>query len=191
MQYCYSFENDGPGYLVCQFQGGNRPTANNTIQYSVSQDDGQGGITLYSSVEVGRGTMFEQRSHFPVEHDAALKYSSDVSDGPSARSVIPLCLCVCGTVILPYILIDSEGAAMARFLTSDITGLVVQRNILVAGPNVPLLLSNSNLSTVVVEDNAYSGSAGFQWAGHHYATLEVRLLLGLSGNCYPDSGSML
>ena len=36
VEYCLSFNNFGPGYLFCQFDGESRPTQNNTIRYSVS-----------------------------------------------------------------------------------------------------------------------------------------------------------
>lgn len=40
IEHVLSFANDGPGFLVCQFGSNIRPTANNTIRYSVSYNDG-------------------------------------------------------------------------------------------------------------------------------------------------------
>ncbi len=48
----FSFFNDGPGFLVCQFEGANRETRNNTIRDSVSLDDVQGGVTVYGDTWV-------------------------------------------------------------------------------------------------------------------------------------------
>jgi hypothetical protein len=51
---CLSFNNAGPGYLVCQFGGNVLPTVNNTISYSVSYNDTllavntASGLNLYS-----------------------------------------------------------------------------------------------------------------------------------------------
>jgi peptidoglycan/LPS O-acetylase OafA/YrhL len=40
LQYNYSHDNDGPGYLLCQFPGARR-FGGNTVRYNVSQDDGR------------------------------------------------------------------------------------------------------------------------------------------------------
>ncbi len=53
MQYNYSHDNDGPGYLLCMFSGA-RPNKGNTIRYNISQNDGRrngpGSIHLYSTI---------------------------------------------------------------------------------------------------------------------------------------------
>jgi hypothetical protein len=41
MEYNLAWQNAGPGFLVCQYAGSPRPTANNTVRYSVSVGDGQ------------------------------------------------------------------------------------------------------------------------------------------------------
>ena len=52
VQYNYSHDNDGAGYLLAQFEGG-RAFYNNVIRYNVSENDGQknsyGGIHLWST----------------------------------------------------------------------------------------------------------------------------------------------
>lgn len=40
IQYCYSFFNDGPGYMHCDYPS-SRATQNNTIRYNISEYDGQ------------------------------------------------------------------------------------------------------------------------------------------------------
>ncbi|HEX8521611.1 MAG TPA: carbohydrate binding domain-containing protein [Tepidisphaeraceae bacterium] len=49
IQYNYSHDNDGPGYLAVQFNGF-RPAGNNIIRYNISQNDARkfdyGGLTL-------------------------------------------------------------------------------------------------------------------------------------------------
>jgi peptidoglycan/LPS O-acetylase OafA/YrhL len=40
VQYNYSHDNDGPGYMLCQFYGARR-FAGNAVRYNVSQDDGR------------------------------------------------------------------------------------------------------------------------------------------------------
>ncbi len=50
MQYNYSHDNDGPGYLVAQFEWA-RPMVNNVVRYNISENDGRKnnykGITLW------------------------------------------------------------------------------------------------------------------------------------------------
>ncbi|MFC5532034.1 right-handed parallel beta-helix repeat-containing protein [Cohnella yongneupensis] len=41
MQFNYAYENNGCGYLLCQYGGGD-PVVNNTIRYCISENDGQG-----------------------------------------------------------------------------------------------------------------------------------------------------
>jgi hypothetical protein len=41
LQYNYSHDNDGPGFLVCQYSGARRMNNNNTIRYNISQNDGR------------------------------------------------------------------------------------------------------------------------------------------------------
>ncbi|HLL87663.1 MAG TPA: right-handed parallel beta-helix repeat-containing protein, partial [Tepidisphaeraceae bacterium] len=61
MQYNYSHDNKGPGYLVYDF--GNRPVTNNVIRYNVSRNDGYGMLigsgnqTIYNNtIHTNKGT---------------------------------------------------------------------------------------------------------------------------------------
>jgi hypothetical protein len=64
IEYCYSFRNAGPGYLVCQFDGSSLPTANNTVRYSVSLNDtltsanGCGGLDFFSPNNILGATVY-------------------------------------------------------------------------------------------------------------------------------------
>lgn len=40
IQYCYSYFNDGPGYMHCDYPQ-SRPTKNNSIRYNITERDGQ------------------------------------------------------------------------------------------------------------------------------------------------------
>jgi len=56
IQHCYSHDNDGAGYLICQFSGA--PSyVSNTVRYCVSENDGRrlnfGGIHFYSAGSSG------------------------------------------------------------------------------------------------------------------------------------------
>jgi Right handed beta helix region len=59
IQYCYSHDNDGPGYLICQYAGA-RAFTSNTVRYCISENDGRrqtgtrhGGIHFWSSGSSG------------------------------------------------------------------------------------------------------------------------------------------
>lgn len=43
MQYNYSHDNDGPGFLLAQYSGAPRPFANNVVRYNISQNDARSG----------------------------------------------------------------------------------------------------------------------------------------------------
>jgi hypothetical protein len=53
MQYNYSHDNDGAGYLVYQFVGA-RPFGNNTVRYNISENDGRD--HAYASLYIGGGS---------------------------------------------------------------------------------------------------------------------------------------
>jgi hypothetical protein len=52
IQYCYSHDNDGAGYLLCQYNGA-RAFTGNIVRYSISQNDGRrnsfAGLHFWSS----------------------------------------------------------------------------------------------------------------------------------------------
>lgn len=74
IQYCYSHDNDGAGYLICQYDGARAFTAN-VVRYNISQNDGRrngfGGIHFWSSGANGGivntiiygNTIYNQYSH--------------------------------------------------------------------------------------------------------------------------------
>jgi hypothetical protein len=55
MQYNYSYDNNGCGYLLCQYRGG-APVTNNIVRYCVSENDGQGdhGVGIFTFLADGR-----------------------------------------------------------------------------------------------------------------------------------------
>src|SRR6185436_921799 len=53
MQYNYSHDNDGAGYLLYQFNGA-RPFGNNTVRYNISQNDARQGH--YAGIYIGGGS---------------------------------------------------------------------------------------------------------------------------------------
>lgn len=75
IQYCYSHDNDGAGYLLAQF-GRSRDMRNNTIRYNVSENDGRNndyaGIHLWRDAFTGgTGVMDEVYIHNNVIYTSA------------------------------------------------------------------------------------------------------------------------
>jgi hypothetical protein len=59
MQYNYSHDNVGAGYLVWQYAGAS-PNANNTVRYNISVNDSRGG-SYYGAVSVGGSPLSKVR----------------------------------------------------------------------------------------------------------------------------------
>jgi len=53
MQYNYSHDNDGAGYLVCQYAHATRPLVDCTVRYNVSENDGR--KNGYASIVIDSG----------------------------------------------------------------------------------------------------------------------------------------
>ncbi|HEY0947324.1 MAG TPA: Ig-like domain-containing protein [Opitutaceae bacterium] len=64
IEYCYSYNNTGPGFMVYNFKWQNIPNRNNVIRYCVSENDAQGGIFIgttgvaLENIEVHNVTAF-------------------------------------------------------------------------------------------------------------------------------------
>lgn len=62
MQYNYSHENDGAGYLLCQYSGA-RVFSNNVVRYNISQNDGRqhgyGGIYVSGGSKFGNSHCYQ------------------------------------------------------------------------------------------------------------------------------------
>lgn len=86
MQYNYSHDNDGAGYLLAQFPQARRFT-NNTVRYNISQNDGRknsyGAIYLFGSInnsEIYNNTIYlsPPTSGSPVALDIDQEATTDV-----------------------------------------------------------------------------------------------------------------
>jgi hypothetical protein len=84
VQYNYSHDNDGPGFLLAQFRSAD-PYGNNVIRYNISENDGRknsvGSITLWNGgsgirdVEIYNNTVFS--SSVGETDSPAVKFVSD------------------------------------------------------------------------------------------------------------------
>jgi peptidoglycan/LPS O-acetylase OafA/YrhL len=97
LQYNYSHDNDGPGFMLCQFDGA-RPFARNTIRYNVSQNDARknpyGAIHLHddcfaNGIRVGQiyhNTAY--LDHSPTREAVAFVSQRRAAGGVSVRNNI-------------------------------------------------------------------------------------------------------
>jgi hypothetical protein len=68
LQYNYSHDNDGPGYLIAQYSGARKLNSGNTIRYNISQNDGRrngtAGVQLWNggsgikSIQIFNNTIY-------------------------------------------------------------------------------------------------------------------------------------
>jgi hypothetical protein len=147
MQYNYSHDNDGAGYLMMQFVDA-RPYANNTLRYNISQNDGRkngyGGIHLVGEInntEIYNNTI----------------YMSPAPDGEP-----------------PAIEIRSTKLK-SWFLTEVGTNTQVRNNIFIAAGDSRLVRVVGNHPGLLFQGNDYYSSGGkFQviWDGSEYTSLD-------------------
>ena len=144
MQYNYSHDNQGPGYLLAQFPGA--PAMHDLIvRYNISENDargyGQGAIELWSSGASGG----------IVRADI---YNNTVCVGQPADGSLPKAFCASSDGI--------TGVALRNNILQTGAGLPVLAAVSAAGLR---LQSNCYWSP--------HGSLVFDWGGTHYATLEA------------------
>ncbi|WAB80409.1 hypothetical protein OVN18_07435 [Microcella daejeonensis] len=83
MQYNYSYDNTGAGYLVFQYEGA-RPLNNNMVRYNISRNDGRGvaGGIAYGGIVIGKfGNVTGPTNTFV--------YGNSIYVSPSASSPEP------------------------------------------------------------------------------------------------------
>ncbi len=92
IQYCYSHDNDGAGYLVCQYSAA-RVYSNNVVRYNISQNDGKrfcGGIMFYSTGASGglQGTQIYGNTIFSSVSPAVIFLTTGGQTGGVMRNNI-------------------------------------------------------------------------------------------------------
>lgn len=124
IQYCYSHDNHGAGYLLAQFEGAHilGPLKNNTIRYNISENDGRkssfGGIHFWANggLDVVGATEI---------------YNNTVYMGSEVYNGVP---------------------AAVTFQNTNCTGIKIRNNIFVTANNYPLISSPAGtLSTAKVQ----------------------------------------
>ncbi|MDQ3035321.1 MAG: right-handed parallel beta-helix repeat-containing protein [Myxococcota bacterium] len=147
MQYNYSHDNDGAGFLLAQYGGAPRPFANNVVRYNISQNDGRrngyGGIHFWTAAS-------ESASNPVRDVDV---YGNTIFVSPSASG--------------------SPSALRFQTGTRDVR---VHNNLFVTTGGVRLADIASGQTGLLVQGNAYWSSGDdfrIVWRGTSYATLEA------------------
>lgn len=148
VQYCYSHDNYGAGYLVCCYSGASQ-MANNTVRYNISENDGRKG-------SYGGIMFFGAGSSDKVENCKI--YHNTVYSGTETAVV-------------------SGTPAALRFLGSNFTGVQIWNNIFVTNGNARLITADSAMSTAVAQlqrNNYWSlGLFALKWGGTTYSTFSA------------------
>ncbi|HMF15485.1 MAG TPA: right-handed parallel beta-helix repeat-containing protein, partial [Gemmataceae bacterium] len=130
MQYNYSAENDGAGYLVFDFGAAPFRLADNVVRFNISENDGRkngyAGITVNS---VG-----EPVERLQLLHNTAFVGKSDVKERPAALCIHQSKDCR----VHNNLLIATDGCALAD-VGADQAGLHVQGNHYWAADNAFLI----------------------------------------------------
>lgn len=144
VEYSLSFNNAGPGFLVCSF-GGASPTVNNTVRYSVSLDDGG------------------------ASGNGAAAFNTYTPDSLAGVAVYGNTFVTTRRGSPPLVSSTPYGARASRFQLSNNALLALGGDALLAGP-LPQLPKPVN----VTNNAWWGGSAAAfaaSWAGVEYASL--------------------
>jgi len=151
IQYCYSHNNAGAGYLFAQFGGASAygPLTGNVIRYNVSQNDGRkksfgsvyfwgnGGSDIVGSNEIYNNTFYM---------------------GGTTSNGTPACI---------------------GFLGGAVSGIKISNNIFIAASNYYIIDAPEAFSStkVLLQNNAYYAMPGttfkIKWGGTTYNSLEA------------------
>ncbi|HLL25730.1 MAG TPA: hypothetical protein VK427_26515 [Kofleriaceae bacterium] len=146
MQYNYSHDNDGPGYLLAQYRGA-RPFHNNIVRYNVSENDGRkhgsGAIDFWSDKLNGTNNVRDT-----VVHNNTI-YVSPAPSG-TARAVR---------------VIEGTGTTNVRVLN----------NVFVTTSGVPLVFSEATNNPTFQGNNYWSSRGAFAitWGNTTYTSLSA------------------
>jgi hypothetical protein len=146
LQYNYSHDNDGPGYLLAQYPGA-PPLTDVTIRYNISENDGrrynQGAILLWSSGANGgiqRAAIYNNTVYLTPPADGSRPSAVHVSSGG-----------IGAIAFNNNVLHTTGGLAVLKVEASGASGVQFKGNCYWSGPE----------------------QLGLDWAGVRYTTLDA------------------
>jgi hypothetical protein len=138
IQYNYSHDNDGPGYLAVQFPGF-RAGGNNIIRYNVSQNDARkfdyGGLTLAGG---------DSLTNVVMEHNTVF-VSPSAGSSPSALRIIGAGT---GVAIRNNILIATGGAHLVNAIPGSSPAQINGNNYFTYGGAISIVWQNNFYDTL-------------------------------------------
>lgn len=139
MQYNYSHDNNGAGYLLAQFGG--RPMHHLTIRFNISENDGR--RNSYAGIQIWDGLAQNGKASDGL-HDCEI-YNNTIFTSPSP-----------------------EGKPRALYISTPSRNIHLRNNLFVTTNGLPLLDIAEGQEGLLMQGNAYWGSgseAPFVWAG--------------------------
>lgn len=118
IQYNYSHDNDGAGYLLAQFSGA-RPFSNNTVRYNISQNDGR--KNSYAGIQLWNGGSGVKNSEI---HNNTIYIAPAATGSPRAVFFMNSTT----NIHLRNNIFITTGALKLLDLPSTQTGLLIQGN---------------------------------------------------------------
>ncbi|UCE98853.1 MAG: hypothetical protein JSV82_06605 [Planctomycetota bacterium] len=119
IQYNYSHDNYGCGYLICQFGGAN-PFINNTYRYNISENDGTGGM---AGVFYWTGSQSEGMSNIHF-------YNNTIYNGPNSlgSAIEIMSEDMTGCYIRNNIFVTTDGKPVVEVLGKSTSVVTFQGN---------------------------------------------------------------
>jgi hypothetical protein len=119
IQYCWSHDNDGPGFLLAQYSGA-RPFADNTVRYNVSQNDAR--RHTYGAINLWNGNGANGIRDCDVYNNTVFL---DAAGNPNAAA-IDLATSVTNVAVRNNIFVTVGGAPVLRSVAQ--TTVLFQQN---------------------------------------------------------------
>ncbi len=164
MQYNYSHDNAGAGYLLYDGDGTTRFNSGNVVRYNISQNDGRRGDTAVGGINIGGNVK-----NLDVYQNTI--FITKTSSG----------------AIVPAINIAKYGAATSP------TAIRILNNIFYTDNGGRLVLKNSNVTGVItfLNNDYYSADGAFNvsWNGTTYTTLAAWLAAVTTQERYDKDGN--
>lgn len=148
VQYCYSYNNDGPGFLVAEYPGA-MPLQNGTFRYNISWRDGR-----RTAMNMASGFHFWSGENLPSECQDIRVYNNLVYTE------------------------NATGGPCVRYQSGPMAGIRLWNNIFVVQGGEIFVNIGSNTGSFTFQNNLYwstdnNWAGGWRWGGTTYTSLSA------------------